>query len=141
MAFHRASPARSICYILESRAELTARLADVNTSSERILPTLEPSYGRQGLRTRGALLLEEFRQEESQIDCLLRVQTRIADRMISVIKISVSNSASAAGAFCDVLSCHLQMHAAGIGTFGLMNFEEAADLFHDQIEGPGFVTG
>ena len=48
--------------------------------------------------------------------------------------------AGAAGAFGDVLPGHLQMHAAGIGAFGLMHLEEAAHLFQDQVERPRLVA-
>src|SRR5215469_4847345 len=60
--------------------------------------------------------------------------------MVAIVKIGFANCARTTGAFCDVLSCHLQMHAPSIGTFSLVDLEKAADLFQNQIEWPGFVT-
>src|SRR6476646_2859098 len=88
----------------------------------------------------GPLFLEQFCQKKGEINRLLRVKPRIADRVIAVVEISFANCAGAASAFRDILPCHLQMHAPGVGAFGLMNLEAVADLFQDQIEGPGLVT-
>src|SRR5262245_17001683 len=61
--------------------------------------------------------------------------------MVTVVEVSLRNGAGASRAFSDVLTGHFQVHAAGIGAFSMMNFEEAADLLQDKIEGPCLVSG
>ena len=106
-----------------------------------MLPGSEPGNRRHRLGVRRALFLEQLGQQEREIDRLLGIEPRIADRVIAVVEIGFRDGAGAAGAFGDVLPGHLQMHAAGIGAFGLMHFEEAAHLLQDQVERPGLVAG
>src|SRR3981081_4876326 len=84
----------------------------------------EPGSSWQRPRLRGALGFEQVRPQERQIDRLLGVEPRIADRMIAILEIRVSDHACTAGAFGDVLAGHLQMHAAAMGAFGAMHREE-----------------
>src|ERR1700704_6533432 len=71
---------------------------------------------RHRLHPAAACLLEEFRDQESHVDRLLCIETRLEARMMAVFEILVGNRAGAADTFGYVLSGHLQMHAAGVGT-------------------------
>src|SRR6476469_2260841 len=102
---------------------------------------LEPGGGRHRGGLAGALLLEQFGREEGEIDRLVGVEPRIADRVIAVVEIGVRNGARAAGAFGDVLSGHLEMYTAGIGALGGMHLEEVAYFLEDEIERPRLVAG
>ena len=51
---------------------------------------LEPGGGRHRRGLAGALLLEQFGQQEGEIDRLLGVEPRIADRVIAVVEIRVA---------------------------------------------------
>ena len=78
-----------------------------------------PADGRHRFDLAGAFLLQQFGDQESHVDRLFGIQTGIADRVIAVVEILVGDGARAADAFGDVLPGHLQMHAAGMGAFGL----------------------
>src|SRR5712671_6178165 len=96
---------------------------------------------RHRLDLAAAFLLEQFRDQESHVDRLLGIETRIADRMIAVVEIFIRDRAGAADAFGPVLSGHLQMNAAGMGALRRMNGEERLHLRQDPIERPGLVAG
>src|SRR6266404_6369495 len=96
--------------------------------------------GRHRLDLAGAFLLQQFRDQESHVDRLFRVQTGIADRVIAVVEILVGDGARAADTFGDVLPGHLQMHAAGVGALGLMDREERFHLRQHPVERTGLVT-
>ena len=61
--------------------------------------------------------------------------------MVTVVEVSLGDSARATGAFRYILTGHFKMHASGIRPFGLMNLEESTNLFQDQVERPGLVAG
>src|SRR5882757_3139261 len=88
----------------------------------------------------GAFLLEQFGDQESHVDRLLRVQTRIADGMIAVVQVLVGDGPRAAGAFGDVLPGHLEVHAAGMGAFRGVDGEERLHLGQDPVERTGLVA-
>src|SRR5215831_9718899 len=62
----------------------------------------EPGGGRQRPRPGGAL----------------RLEPRVADRVVAILEVRVGNHAGTAGALGDVLAGHLQMHAAAMRSFG-----------------------
>ena len=61
--------------------------------------------------------------------------------MVTVVEISLGDSARATGAFRYILTGHFKMHASGISPFSLMNLEEPTNLFQNQVERPGLVAG
>src|SRR4249919_1124512 len=95
---------------------------------------------RQRPRLGGALGLEQVRQQERQIDRLLGVKPWIADGVIAVLEVRVGDHAGAAGAFGDILACHLQMHAAAVGAFGAVDREEGLHLRQDALERSRLVS-
>ena len=52
---------------------------------------LQPRHRRQRLRLAGALLLEQVGQQEREVDRLLGIEPRIADRVIAVVEILVGD--------------------------------------------------
>ena len=88
----------------------------------------------------GTLSLEQFGEEESNLDRLFGIQPRVAMGVIAVAEIERGNRPRAAGAFGDVLAGHFEMDAAGISSLGLMDLEEAAHFADDLVERPGLVT-
>src|SRR3954466_394477 len=78
--------------------------------------------------------LEQFGQQESELDRLLGIEPRVAQRVIPVVQVLVADRAGAAGAFGDVLAGHLQMHAAAMRAFGRMHRKEGLHLLQDAIE-------
>ena len=60
--------------------------------------------------------------------------------MVAVAEIALGDRARAARAFGDVLAGHLQMDAARIRAFRLMNGEERADFAHHALEGARLVA-
>src|SRR5712672_902351 len=72
---------------------------------------------RHRLGLAAALLLEQFGDQESHVDRLLGIEAGIADRVIAIVEILIGDGARAADAFGDVLAGHLEMDAAGVGTF------------------------
>src|SRR4051812_9955380 len=101
---------------------------------------LEPRGGRYRPDLAGALLLEQFCNQESHVDGLLGVEAGIADRVVAVVEILVGDGAGATEALGDVLPGHLQMHAAGMGAFGRVDREERLHLRQDAVERPRLVA-
>src|SRR6202042_3051403 len=96
-----------------------------------------PGYRRQRLWLTLTLRFEQVGEQEGEVERLLGVKPRIADRVVAVVQILVADGPRAAGAFGDVLSGHFQMHAAGNGAFGGMNLKKCPRLFEDLVERPG----
>ena len=71
---------------------------------------------------------KQFGDQERHVDRLLGIETGIAHRVIAVVEILVGDGARAADAFGDVLPGHLQMHAAGMGAFGLRGWRRTTSL-------------
>src|ERR1700682_2761518 len=88
----------------------------------------------------GTFLLEQFRDQESHVDRLLGVETGIADRVIAIVEILIGDGARAADAFGYVLAGHLEMDAAGVGTFRRVYGEERLHLRQDPVERTGLVA-
>ena len=61
--------------------------------------------------------------------------------VVAVGQIFLADRPRAAGAFGDILAGHFDMHAAGIGAFCAVHFEEALHFLQDALEGPGLVAG
>src|SRR5579871_1260969 len=68
-----------------------------------------------------ALLLQELRDQESQVDGLLGIEARIAGRVVAVVEVLFRDRTRAADAFGNVLAGHFQMDAAGIGPLRRMD--------------------
>src|ERR1700761_5485733 len=85
---------------------------------------LHPRPRRQRLGLALAFGLEQIGEQEGEVERLLGIEARIADRVIAVVQILVADGTRAAGAFGDVLSGHFQMHAAGNGAFGGVNLKK-----------------
>src|SRR3979411_3066683 len=85
-------------------------------------------------------LLEQFRDQESHVDRLLGIEAGIADRVIAIVEILIGDGARAADAFGDVLAGHLEMDAAGVGTFRRLDSEERLHLRQDPVERTGLVA-
>ena len=60
--------------------------------------------------------------------------------MVAVGQVFVRHRAHAAGAFGHVLAGHLEMHAAGDGTLGVVDGKELLHLPQHAVEGPGLVA-
>src|SRR6266849_6105901 len=102
---------------------------------------LQPGRRRQRQALAETLFFEQFREQERELDRLLGVQSRIAEGMVAVVEVLVADGAGASGTFRYVLSGHLQMDAARIGAFGLVDGKETLDLGEDAVERPGLVPG
>ena len=60
--------------------------------------------------------------------------------MIAGCQLILINQLGTAQAFCDVLAGHFYVHAAGMGTFRLMNIEEMPYFGQNTIERSGLVS-
>ena len=60
--------------------------------------------------------------------------------MVTVRQPRFRDRLGAADAFGDILAGHLEMHAAGMGPFRLMDGEEAQHLCKDFVDVPGLVA-
>src|SRR6266850_5328153 len=87
-----------------------------------------------------AFLLEQFRDQESHVDRLLGIETGIADGVIAIAEILMSDGARAADAFGDVLPGHFEVDAAGMGALGRVDGEERLHLRQDPVERTGLVA-
>ena len=106
-----------------------------------LMPDQSPASSRQRACLRGAFRFEQLGQQEGEVDRLLGVEPRIADRVVAVLEIGVGDHARAARALGDVLAGHLQMDAAAVGALGAVNREEGLHLRQDAVERPGLVAG
>src|SRR6266478_101252 len=95
---------------------------------------------RHRLGLAGMLLLEQLRDQESQVERLLGIKPEIADRVVAVVEILVGDGARTADAFGHVLAGHFQMDAAGMGALDRMDRKEAFDLGEDAVERTGLVA-
>src|SRR3981081_4686611 len=95
---------------------------------------------RHRLGFAGAFLREQFRDQESHVDRLLGIEPGIADRVIAIVEILIGDGARAADAFGYVLAGHLEMDAAGVGTFRRVDGEERLHLRQDPVERTGLVA-
>src|SRR5262249_22243617 len=123
-------------------SERTAKTMPLRELSvaRQILSNSESRRRRHRLHLAGPLLLEQFRDQERQVDRLFGVQAGIADRVVAVVEVLVRDGARPADAFGDVLARHLQMHAAGMGALGRVDREEALHLRQDAVERPRLVA-
>src|SRR5690606_1350328 len=86
------------------------------------------------------ILLQKLGYQESKLQCLIRVEPRIAVRVISIVQVVCRNRPRAARAFRHILSRHLYMDAAWMRAFGAVHLEERLHLLQDAVEGPRLVT-
>src|SRR6476620_6566179 len=96
--------------------------------------------GRHRLVLGPAVLLEQFGDQEGHVDRLFGIETGIAGRVIAVVEVLVGDGAGAADAFGDVLPGHFQMHAAGMGAFGLVDREKRLHFRQYPVERAGLVA-
>src|SRR6266852_2924089 len=94
-------------------AALPATSPTIGLSCARAITSykLQSRRGGQRLRPRLPFLLQQLCEQEGEIDRLLRVEPRIAERVVAVVQVLVGDGARAAGALGDVLARHLEMHA------------------------------
>src|SRR5579883_612965 len=104
-------------------------------------PQLQPGGSGQRQAAAETFFLEEFGKQKRQLDRLLGVQSRIAERMVAIVEIFFADGACSTGAFRHVLPGHLEMDAARVGAFRLMNGKKRLDLRQDAIERPRLVAG
>src|SRR5882757_2791481 len=128
-----------------SRTACSDRIAKANplrvlTVARQIRSKSKSRCGRHRLFLTDAILLQQFSDQESHVDGLFGVEAGIADRVIAVVEILVGDGARAADAFGDVLTGHLQMHAAGVGAFGRMDGEERLHFRQHPVERAGLVA-
>src|SRR5262249_16318515 len=95
----------------------------------------------QRLRSRLPLVLEQLGEQESEVDRLLGVEARIAERVVAVVQILVRDGARAAGALGDVLAGQLEVHAVRICPLPAMRREEALHLLQNAVERARLVAG
>src|SRR5207302_4823165 len=78
--------------------------------------TSKPGGRRQRPRLAAALLLDQVGEQERELDRLLGIEPRVADRVVAVVELGVGDRPRAAGAFGDFLAGHFEVHAARVGT-------------------------
>ncbi len=76
-----------------------------------------------------------------ELERLAGVQPRIDHGVVAQRQRLVRDGLGAAGAFGDVLTGHLDVHAARMGSLGPVHLEELTHLGQDPIERPGLVAG
>src|SRR5688572_18149966 len=94
----RAEPAWALRPLYPNSADRFMRLSFPpsridSVRGARFYPRSESGDGGQRPRLGGALGLEQVGQQEGEIDRLLGVEPRIADRVIAVLEIGVSDHA------------------------------------------------
>ena len=94
----------------------------------------KPCSRRHRLGLRQTLLLEQLGEQKGEINRLLGVKSRIADRVVPVVEIGFRDSTRSARAFSHILASHLEVDTTGVATLGLMHLEKSADLVEDQVE-------
>src|SRR5215510_402710 len=87
----KASPLRVLIVARHSRSKLQSRC------------------GRHRRRLGGALLLQEFGDQERHVDRLFGIEARVANRVVAIAEILMRDGARAADTFGDVLSGHLEV--------------------------------
>src|ERR1700738_3072729 len=130
---------------ISSRTACSERIA--KTSPLRVLIVArqnlsksKPRCGRHRLDLSAAVLLQQFRDQESHVDRLFGIEAGIADRVIAVVEILIGDGARAADAFGDVLAGHFQMDAAGVGALRRVDGKERLHLRQDAVERAGLVA-
>src|SRR5712671_6150742 len=135
---------RTTTAISSSRTACSERMA--KTRPLRVL--IVARQNRSNSESRGdrhrlglaAASLEQFRDQEGHVDRLLGVEAGVADRVIAIAEVLMGDGARAADALGDVLSGHLQMHAAGIAALRRVDGEERLHLRQDPVERTGLVA-
>ena len=83
---------------------------------------------------------QHLRDEERQLQRLLRVQPRVAGGLVAVGQVDVLDLLGAAEALGDVLAGELDVDAARVGAQRAVHLEEAEHLVDDPVEVPGLVA-
>src|SRR5947208_6139141 len=145
-ATNQASGSDNRSATISSRTACSERNAKARPLRELIVAfqirskVLEPRCGRHRPDLARAFLLEQLRDQEGHIDGLLGIEAGITDRVVAVVEILVGDGTGAADTLGDVLTGHLQMHAAGVGAFGGVDREERLHLRQHAVERPRLVA-
>src|SRR4030081_2363416 len=140
-----ASGSDSASAAISSQAASSERMAKARPLRVLIVPRQNRSNSksrrdRHRFDLAAAFLLEQFRDQESHVDRLLGIEAGIADRVIAIVEILIGDGARAADAFGYVLAGHLEMDAAGVGTFRRVDSEERLHLRQDSVQRTGLVA-
>src|SRR5579885_2170633 len=100
--------------------QLSCATAIARVSAGRAFTPLEAGNGRHRHGAPRALFLEQFGEQECEVDRLLGIEPRVANRVIAIVEIGLGDGAGAAGAIGHVLPGHFPVLAAGVRTLGLM---------------------
>src|SRR4051812_2237998 len=84
---------------------------------------------------------QHLRDEEGDLQCLLVVQPRVAQRLVAGGEVGLVDVLRAAEALGHVVPGQLQVQAARDGPEGLVHLEEALYLVEDVPEAAGLVAG
>src|SRR4051812_32581215 len=108
-----------------SRTACSERIAKANPLRVLIVARhsrskLQSRCGRHRRRLAGALLLQEFGDQERHVDRLFGIEAGIADRVVAIAEVLMRNGARATDALGDVLPGHFEVNAAGMGAFRRM---------------------
>src|SRR5258708_31419245 len=105
------------------------------------VPGLNRGRSRQRQAPAKALFLQKLSKQKCELDRLLGVQARIAEGVVAIVEVFFADGAGPAGTFRDILAGHLQVDAARVGAFRLMNGEKRPDLGEDAIKPPRPLAG
>src|SRR5690348_15515416 len=103
------SPVLGVAATGEAFGPTFSRASSTTLSSREVLVGRADGSPCLDIRPLG---LQAFRDQESQLERLARIQPRIAMRVVAVGQCRVADRLGTAGAFGDVLPRHLEMHAA-----------------------------
>jgi hypothetical protein len=84
--------------------------------------------------------VQHLGDEEGQLEALLVVQARVADRLVAQVQVGVEDLLGATDALGDVVAGELDVDAAGHRARGPVHLEEAFDLLDDVVEVAGLVA-
>src|SRR5690349_8220987 len=87
-----------------------------------------------------SVLGQHLGDQEGQLEALLVVQPRVADRLVALVEVGVEDLLGATEALGDVVAGQLDVDAPGHGAEALVHLEEAAHLLHDVLEVAGLVA-
>src|SRR5699024_5265019 len=99
-----------------------------------------PRVGRTASSAGRRLVAEHLRDQEGQLQRLLRVQTRVAGGLVTARQVDIGDGHGAAEALGDVLTGQLDVDATRVGAQRTVDLEEALDLIDDFVEVTGLVA-
>src|SRR5690349_7260278 len=133
------SRSRSNRRMVRSALPIRSALCALAGPSPRGRPS--PREGPSSLRNTTSTTADPSPQhlgdQECQFQGLLRIEARIAGRLVAVLEIQIRDVLRATEAFGDVLAGELDVQAAWMRAQGVMDLEEALHLVDDAIEVAG----